>query len=95
MKNKVYEDENIRLYRDNKDYEIKTRDPARIPLLLLKLCALWEMYPDWRFGQLVENIIVSYHDNHIGVCGVENDLWHWEDEQWEAAILKMGEKINA
>jgi len=29
MKNKVYEDENIRLYRDNKDYEIKTRDLSR------------------------------------------------------------------
>jgi len=68
------------------------RDPARIPKLLLKLCALWEMYPDMRFGQLVENVIVSYHDNHIGVCGVENDLWNWQDEQWEKAILKMGER---
>jgi hypothetical protein len=74
----------------NKNY--KPRDPARIPKLLLKLCALWEMYPDMRLGQLIENIIIHHHSNHVGICGVESDLWNWQDEQWSEAIQKMGEK---
>ena len=29
MKNKVYEDENIKLYRDDKQYDVKTKDLSR------------------------------------------------------------------
>lgn len=32
------------------------RDPARIPRIGAKLIAVWEMYPDWRLGQLISNL---------------------------------------
>ena len=32
------------------------RDPNRIPAFLTFLQICWEKVPDWRFGQLIENI---------------------------------------
>ena len=77
------------------------RDANRIPKLLLKLCAIWELSPDMRFGQLIENIILS-SDEFIELKKVNKDvdysdliemvLWHWEETNWEKAIMKAGEK---
>ena len=33
------------------------RDPNRIPELLSEFERIWQMYPDWRFGQLVVNLL--------------------------------------
>jgi hypothetical protein len=33
------------------------RDPARIEPMLNRIRILWELYPDWRLGQLLVNIV--------------------------------------
>ncbi len=60
--------------------------------LLIVLEKIWREYPDLRFGQLIENIIVTYHNNHTSKMGVENDLWNWTNEQWVKAIHIFKEK---
>lgn len=32
------------------------RDPKRIPEILEKLRVIWERVPDWRLGQLINNV---------------------------------------
>ena len=61
------------------------RNPQRIAPIMERLTKLWEKYPDLRFGQMVENIILSTGEP---VANVENILWNWSDEQWEKAINK-------
>lgn len=53
------------------------RDPNRIPEILAILQQGWEKVPDWRLGQLIENL-----KRYIGV----DDLFYIEDD-------KMIEKI--
>ncbi len=36
------------------------RDPKRITLFCKDLAGLWSKVPDWRFGQLVSNIMRMY-----------------------------------
>lgn len=36
------------------------RDPKRIMVFCKELAGLWSMVPDWRFGQLVSNIMRMY-----------------------------------
>lgn len=38
------------------------RDPERIAPFLNKLGELWRCYPDWRFGQLVWNLLGGASD---------------------------------
>ena len=68
------------------------RNPERITDVIIELHKLWQQYHDMRFGQLVECIIVRYHDNRTSVMGVENDLWNWEEEQWLKAIKEFDKK---
>jgi hypothetical protein len=35
------------------------RDPERIEPFLQQLKELWLQVPDWRFGQLVENVVID------------------------------------
>ena len=53
------------------------RNPNRISEVLMMLQQGWEKVPDWRLGQLIENL-----KRYIGV----NDLFYIEDD-------KMIEKI--
>ena len=39
------------------------RDPNRIDDFLAKLGECWKQVPDWRFGQLVENVMRYANDN--------------------------------
>ena len=36
------------------------REPARIETFLHRLAALWHKVPDWRFGQMISNVLGSY-----------------------------------
>ena len=69
------------------------RNPTRINPLMGKFTTLWKLYPDLRFGQLVENLIRCNYPGS-SIVGIENSLWNFEEEQWEEAIDKMleGEK---
>ena len=62
------------------------RDPKRITPLLTELSEQWKKFPDWRFGQLIENIKRFY--------GV-NDLFYIEDDKMLELIKDfMTEKEN-
>ena len=37
--------------------QLKPRNPQRIPLILDALRTIWEKYPDYRLGQLLENFV--------------------------------------
>ena len=68
------------------------RDINRIQIVLDTLHDIWIKYPDLRFGQLIENIMIHHEKNHIGVCGVENNLWNWEEEKWLKAMREYNDK---
>ena len=53
------------------------RDPNRIPKVMALLEEGWKKVPDWRFGQLIENL-----KRYIGV----QDLFYMEDDQLEKVI---------
>ena len=53
------------------------RDPKRIPKFLALLQEYWEKVPDWRFGQLIENI-----KRFSG----KSDLFYLEDDEFEQLL---------
>ena len=55
------------------------RDPERIDIITQALQRLWKKYPNWRFGQLIENIRL---DNDI-------DIFYIEDYEWLEWIKKF------
>ena len=56
------------------------RDPKRIKPLLMEIEKQWEKFPDWRFGQLIENIKRFYNID---------DLFYTEDDE----MLKLIENF--
>jgi len=61
------------------------RDPNRIPVVLDKLREFWELYPDWRLGQLFNNL-----QSIIG-----HDMFYMEDEMlidFLDSVIKRTEK---
>lgn len=63
------------------------RDPARIEPFLEELAALWKQHPDWRFGQLVYNVLTQlarYHDNGMGYA-----LHEVSDEEFSYRVKEM------
>lgn len=63
------------------------RDPNRIEPFLDKLQELWQRYPDYRFGQLIMNLVRD-PQNPL----VFQDPWSWEEEEWEALISEYNEE---
>lgn len=55
------------------------RDPNRIDPFLERLGKVWKQVPDWRFGQLIENVFDS----------IDGMTFFMEDEE----ILKYFEKF--
>ena len=56
------------------------RDPKRIKPLLMEIEKQWENFPDWRLGQLIENIKRFYNID---------DLFYTEDDE----MLKLIENF--
>lgn len=56
------------------------RDPKRIKPLLMEIEKQWENFPDWRLGQLIENIKKFYNID---------DLFYIEDDE----MLKLIENF--
>lgn len=54
-----------------------TRPPERMGRIMDLLYAAWTMYPDMRFGQLIQNI--------LGDTPLE-DAYQWEEDRWFKAI---------
>jgi uncharacterized protein YihD (DUF1040 family) len=53
------------------------RDPKRIPEFLSILQKCWEQAPDWRFGQLIEN---------LKCFSGKSDLFYIEDADLEKLL---------
>ena len=68
------------------------RNPERINEVIIEFHKLWQQYPDMRFGQLIECVIVKFHDNRTSVMGVESNLWEWEEVHWLKAIKEYSKK---
>ena len=50
------------------------RDPNRIQKYCNKLADLWRCVPDWRFGQLMYNVLSDY------VAATKRDIFFVEDD---------------
>ena len=51
------------------------RDPKRIRKFCDRLATAWEQVPDWRFGQLISNVLGEY------VAETQKDIFFPEDEE--------------
>ena len=51
------------------------RDPKRIAAYCDRLKVIWECVPDWRFGQLMSNMLGAY------VSEKQRDIFFPEDEE--------------
>ena len=51
------------------------RDPNRIYKMCQRLAACWSKVPDWRFGQLISNVLGQY------VAETGRDIFFPEDEE--------------
>ena len=54
------------------------RDSNRIPHILSLIAQGWQQVPDWRFGQLIENL-----KRYSG----KDDLFYMEDDDIEKLII--------
>lgn len=57
--------------------KIVMRDKSRIVRLISKLEGYWLRVPDWRFGQLIEN---------LKEFSKKSDLYYMEDDEFEQLI---------
>ena len=63
------------------------RDPKRIRSFCNELADLWETHcPDWRFGQLMSNILGAYY------AETKRDIFFPEDDDMMAFFHKYFEK---
>ena len=67
------------------------RDPARIPTILEKLNAVWQKYPDIRFGQLIINLYSQIPTSEEKVRG-SVDFFSVEDPDFEIVLDRVLER---
>lgn len=60
------------------------RDPERIEPFMAQLTELWREVPDWRFGQLIMNLLSFYG----------RDPFYTEDEQMAQTIARFKESLH-
>ena len=69
------------------------RDPKRIDKFCWRLAEAWKKVPDWRFGQLMSNILGEYYSQ------TKMDPFFVEDDEFIEFIEKLmgvnGEKKHA
>lgn len=65
------------------------RDPERIPKLCSELERLWKKVPDWRFGQLMSNVLGAY------VAETRRDIFFPEDDELFAFFRKYFDQEGA
>lgn len=61
------------------------REKDRIPRILALIQELWEIYPDMRFGQLMENYIIPCERNGMSdAC-----IFYTDDDDFEDALREF------
>lgn len=64
------------------------RDPARIKRIISLTMKFWQQVPDWRFGQLLSNLMgFIYTDTHA-------DPFYVEDDKIEELLEKYCKEYN-
>lgn len=63
------------------------RDPNRIRGYCNQLADLWENVPDWRFGQLMFNLLGAYYSE------TKKDIFFPEDDEMFAFVGKYKEEM--
>lgn len=60
------------------------RDPDRIDDFCARLARMWKTIPDWRFGQLMSNLLGDYYaQTHRDPFFVEDDeMISWMEGRW-------------
>ena len=57
------------------------RDPNRIDGYCDRLKEIWKHVPDWRFGQLMSNILCEYYAQNGDPFFIEDeDFFQWMEE---------------
>lgn len=64
------------------------RDPKRIRKYCDQLASLWETVPDWRFGQLMSNVLGEYY------AETKKDIFFPEDDEMFAFFKKYQEGLR-
>ncbi|MDD5142778.1 hypothetical protein [Methanoregula sp.] len=64
------------------------RDPARIATILEKMNALWQQYPDMRFGQLMYTLFAMLPETKR-TAGSGIDSFHVEDADFEKLVDRV------
>lgn len=59
------------------------RDPNRIDGYCARLAGIWKKVPDWRFGQLVFNLLEAYSEE------TRCDAFYAEDDGFFAYLEKL------
>lgn len=65
------------------------RDPNRIDKFCDELKTLWHQVPDWRFGQLIVNIITAYSNKHNDI-----DSFYVEDADFMKFVKDFIKEIT-
>ena len=62
------------------------RDPNRIDKFCNELKLLWHKVPDWRFGQLMSNVLGAVYEK------TNHDPFYMEDDEMLSALKKIFEE---
>lgn len=63
------------------------RDPERIEPIIACLRGIWEQVPDWRFGQLLSNLLHAMYEE-----GNELDPFFMDDDRFIELVNKICHK---
>lgn len=61
------------------------RDPRRIAIFMNRLTEVWMANPDWRFGQLIVNILRAGIETGVHELTI-NQLFYVEDEAFSRFV---------
>jgi len=70
------------------------RDPKRIYNFCNKLAALWSQVPDWRFGQLICNVLGSELNGRDPFFPEDDQMMGYFEHYFENLSLKGGVIVN-
>lgn len=78
------------VYRDDIMFSDSVRDPARIPRILEKLCKLWVLCPDFRFGQFIQNIEQIF-GAHVSFYHEDNTF----EKELDSALINLDVRMES
>lgn len=65
------------------------RDPERIEPIIACLRGIWEQVPDWRFGQLLSNLLHAMYEE-----GNELDPFFMEDDRFMDLVNRICKRLG-